>query len=221
MAVRFLEEKLPMARDALAELGARFRYPTYVYARRHGRSPATASSLVRRLLHDIEDQPGMVAGRDYRRFLLEKLATLIEQPETDPVESTTQDADTDADLESQYQSDQPSFFGPPEAAFRRSFALVVLRRSLRRLREEAASTGHIDMFRALEPFLAREPPAADFERIALALQIRHVTVALALKRLRQRLHQLAAEELADTVCNVEDLAREQQAMLAALAEQGK
>ena len=219
MAARFVEQNTPTARDALAELGARFRYPTYVYARRRGRSPAEAAGLVRGLLSRIEDEPGVMAARDYRRFLLKKLAVLIERPTTQ-VEPTNSDTDADAALETRFQNDRSSFRGPPEQAFQRSYALVVLERSLERLREEAQSAGHLDMFHALKPFLARDPPAAVFERIALCLHLRHVTVALALKRLRQRLRELAAEELADTVRSAEDLALEQEAMHIAL-ERGR
>jgi hypothetical protein len=45
-----------------------------------------------------------------------------------------------------------------------------------------------------------------------------VTLILALKRLRQRLRELAALELSDTVSSADDLAGEQEALLSILGE---
>jgi hypothetical protein len=76
------------------------------------------------------------------------------------------------------------------------------------------------MCRALEPFLSRDPANADYERIAIQLRSRKVTLILGLKRLRQRLRELAAQELSDTVIGPADLANEQDALLAILGEFG-
>jgi RNA polymerase sigma-70 factor (ECF subfamily) len=128
-----------------------------------------------------------------------------------------QDLPAPVDIERRYQRDhaEPS---TPEQAFQRSFALVVLQRTLRRLRNEAAQSGRQDMCRALEPFLARDPAAHDYERIAVQLRSRKVTLILGLKRLRQRLRELAALELSDTVVSADDLASEQDALLSILGE---
>src|SRR5438445_239680 len=72
--------------------------------------------------------------------------------------------------------------------------------------------------RALEPYLARDPGSGEYERIAARLRSRQMTLVLALKRLRQRLHELAGEELSDTVSTASDLAHEQNALLAVLGE---
>jgi hypothetical protein len=76
------------------------------------------------------------------------------------------------------------------------------------------------MYKALEPYLARDPSASQYEAMAARLNIRQLTLVLALKRLRQRLREMAAEELSDTVTTADDLAREQDALLAVLGELG-
>jgi hypothetical protein len=50
------------------------------------------------------------------------------------------------------------------------------------------------------------------------LRTRKVTLILALKRLRQRLRELAALELSDTVSSADALATEQDALLSILGE---
>jgi hypothetical protein len=54
--------------------------------------------------------------------------------------------------------------------------------------------------------------------MARQLGSRPLALVLALKRLRQRFRELAAEELADTVGSADDLAAEQDALLAVLGE---
>ncbi|HET7778261.1 MAG TPA: hypothetical protein VFL07_06880, partial [Rudaea sp.] len=88
----------------------------------------------------------------------------------------------------------------------------------RRLRSEAAQTGHLDMYEKLEPYLARDPVPGEYELMAAQLGTRVMALVLALKRLRQRFGELAAEELADTVGSADDLAAEQDALLHVLGE---
>jgi RNA polymerase sigma-70 factor (ECF subfamily) len=222
MVQQFADGKSAIACDALGELARRYQYPIYTYVRRLGRTPGAAALLTQELLRRLhDDAPSARPGGDYRRFLLDRLAALMDAgviASAEPV-AINEPAHA-AELEQRYLRDHDSG-GSAEQAFQRSFALVVLQRSLDRLREEAESTGHGDMFRALEPYLARDPPVAQFEGISQQLRLRHVTLVLALKRLRQRLRELAAEELADTVRTADDLSREQEALLVALAEQSR
>jgi RNA polymerase sigma-70 factor (ECF subfamily) len=211
------------ARDALSELAQRYQYPVYAYIRRSGHPPALAVDLtrsaVRWLLRPDSPKREPTTAGHYRHFLLERLQSFLRGKWSEVAEddSPALDVATPPDLEARYERDQ--FAGTsPEQAFQRCFALVVLRRSLQRLRNEAAQTGHLDMYDALEPYLARDPPPGQYEPIGARLRIRHVTLVLALKRLRQRLRELAAEELSDTVNTADNLASEQEALLAVLGE---
>jgi RNA polymerase sigma-70 factor (ECF subfamily) len=210
------------ARDALGDLAQRYSYPVYAFVRRCGQSPSQAARVTHDLLQRlVDDDAGsqQIASRHYRSYLLDRVHALLNRDWVATAGSGTTGAEfvAPADLERRYQRDHvaPS---SPEQAFQRSFALVVLQRTLRRLRDEAAETGRADMCRAFEPFLARDPASADYERIAAQLRTRKVTLILALKRLRQRLRELAALELSDTVSSADALASEQDALLSILGE---
>jgi RNA polymerase sigma-70 factor (ECF subfamily) len=223
MVMQLVDKDSPLARDALGDLAQRYWYPVYAFVRRRGQPPPMAEQvtrdLLRRLVNDSDGTQRIGSGH-YRSYLLGRVHALLDDNWT--VGPTEQDVPgiefpAPSDLERRYLRDhiEPS---SPECAFQRSFALVVLQRTLRRLRDEAAETGRADMCRALEPFLARDPASADYERIAVQLRTRKVTLILALKRLRQRLRELAALELSDTVSSADALASEQDALLSILGE---
>jgi len=223
MVMQLVDKDSPSARDALGDLAQRYWYPVYAFVRCRGQPPPMAEQvtrdLLRRLVNDSDGTQQIGSGH-YRSYLLERVHALLDDNWTvSPSEQGVPDIEFPAppDLERRFLRDH-SAPSSPEQAFQRSFALVVLQRTLRRLRDEAADTGRADMCRALEPFLARDPASADYERIALQLRTRKVTLILALKRLRQRLRELAALELSDTVSSAEALASEQDALLSILGE---
>jgi RNA polymerase sigma-70 factor (ECF subfamily) len=223
MVMQLVDKDSPLARDALGDLAQRYWYPVYAFVRRCGQPAPVAEQVARDLLRRLvneNDGTQPIASRHHRSFLLDRVHALLDRNwtvGTSEREVPGTDFPAPPDLEQRFLRDHimPS---SPEQAFQRSFALVVLDRTLRRLRREAAETGHADMCRALEPFLARDPASADYERIARQLHARKVTLILALKRLRQRLRELAALELSDTVSSADDLAGEQEALLSILGE---
>jgi RNA polymerase sigma-70 factor (ECF subfamily) len=221
MVMQLVDKDSPSARDALGDLAQRYWYPVYAFVRRRGQPAPMAEQvtrdLLRRLVND-NDGTQQVGSGHYRRYLLDRVRALLDNRTASPSERDDPGKfPAPPDLERRFLRDHvaPS---SPEQAFQRSFALVVLQRSLRRVRDEAEETGRADMCRALEPFLARDPAFADYERIAIQLRTRKVTLVLALKRLRQRLRELAALELSDTVSSADALASEQDALLSILGE---
>lgn len=222
MVMRIAEQDTEQARDALGDLARRYAYPVYAFLRRSGQAPAlaerTAHAMLQRLVLEDTGAQQPIASRQYRNHLLERISAYLADGDamtSSPAERA--DSLVPANLERRYERDHavPS---TAEQAFQRSFAMVVIERTLRRLRDEAAQTGHADMCRALEPYLVRDPAALDYDRLALQLRSRKVTLIVALKRLRQRLQELATLELSDTVSSADDLAKEQDALLAILAE---
>jgi len=123
------------------------------------------------------------------------------------------------DLELRNQRDNGDATSP-EQAYQQSFALELLARASERLREEASQTGRLDMYDALEPFLAIDPSQAKSEELARRLGTRPVTIAVAIRRLRQRFREVIDTELADTVASADELQAEQQALYAVLRECG-
>lgn len=223
MVMQLAAIESPDARRALGELAQRYWYPVYAYVRRCGHAPDIAQditlSFLQLLLRDICSSPGQHAPALYRRYLLDRLHAFLagDWTETVQVEPFAGQLQAPADLEARYQNDHVSTQSP-EDTYQRGFALEVLRRALRRLRSEAEQTGHLDMYGALEGYLARDPASGEVELVARRLGIRNVSLVLALKRLRQRFQELAAEELADTVGSADDLAAEQDALLGVLGE---
>ena len=219
------------ARNALGELARRYWYPVYVYIRRCGHPRAGATDLagrfLRQLMADVAGQAGSSPHGHYRSYLLAQLNSFLAanpaEPEAVSGAAGTNDAaagedlDMPLDLEERYQQDHIDAL-TPEQSYQRAFALQVLHRTLRRLRNEASQTGHTVMYDQLEPFLAREPAPGEYELVATRLRSRPLTVVVALKRLRQRFRELAGEELADTVATADDLASEQEALLAVLSD---
>ncbi|TAN07415.1 MAG: hypothetical protein EPN36_01925 [Rhodanobacteraceae bacterium] len=207
------------ARAALTELAVRYWYPVYAYLRRCGHPQEIAQDITQVFLQqvasDLRDSCNTPPGR-FREWLLVRLNVFLAgewreliggegMPEAPPI----------VELEARSRNEIGSE-GSPEQAYRRSFALEVLSRGLKRLRAEANQTGHADMCEALEPFLTREPLPGQYDELGRKLSMRPLTLVMALKRLRQRFRELVRDELADTVASADELAAERQALFAAL-----
>jgi hypothetical protein len=211
------------AQTALTELAQRYWYPSYAYVRRCGHPPSIAEEITRSFLRDLLVRFGDAGERPerghFRRFLLRQLNSFLA---TDWRENIL-DSDTlpllaaPDDLEARYKRDNVNA-ASPEAAYQRSFALEVLARAVRRLRAEAEQTGHRAMFDLLFAYLTRDPQPDDYQAMAAKLKMSPLSLVVALKRLRQRMRELAGQELSDTVTSAEDLADEQAALLSILRE---
>jgi RNA polymerase sigma-70 factor (ECF subfamily) len=211
------------AQTALTELAQRYWYPSYAYVRRCGHPPSIAEEITRTFLRDLLARFGDVGERPprghFRRFLLEQLNTFLatDWRENIPERDALPLLASPDDLEARYKRDNlnaPS----PEAAYQRSFALEVLARAIRRLRAEAEQTGHRAMFEMLRGYLTHDPKPAEYQDMSAQLKMSSLALVVALKRLRQRMRELAGQELSDTVTTAEDLANEQVALLHILRE---
>lgn len=226
MVMQLAAVESPDARRALGELAQRYWYPVYAYVRRCGHAPDVAQditlSFLQRLLRDISQNPEKDSTGLYRHYLLDRLQAFLaaDWTETVQVEPLAEQLHAPKDLEARYQADHVHAQSPEET-FQRGFALEVLHRAFRRLRSEAGQTGHLNMYEKLEPYLARDPGPGEYDVIARQLGTRTLALVLALKRLRQRFQELAAEELADTVGSADGLAAEQDALLRVLDEFGQ
>jgi len=212
----------PDASRALDELAQRYWYPVYAYVRRCGHSPAIAQDITRTFLHGLITQFQRTREQSphghFRKFLLTQLNLFLGGDWREAIgEDTSNALATPPDLEARNQRDNAEA-ASPEQAYQRSFAFEVLARALRRLQAEARQTGHQEMYAALQPYLSRDPVPGEYEEIAKRLHSPPLALVLALKRLRQRFRELAAQELVDTVRSPEDLANEQAALHAALRE---
>ena len=208
--------------DALSELCTRYRYPVYAYVRRCGHAPAIALDITGSFLDHLQRNFRNTAPptkQYFRSFLLARLhAYLAEDWRKTRDEATLSEVVSDDDLEARYLR-HSTHAGSPEQEFQRGFAMEVLSHSFARLRAEARQTGHIDMYEALAPFIAHDPGPGQYDELARTLRTRPLSLVVALKRLRQRLRELATDELADTVSSAEELDVEQLAMFGVLQGQ--
>ena len=212
-------------RDALAELCLGYWFAIYAYIRRSGYAPTLARDITRgflgHLLNLFRDGEQPLPTGHFRRFLLDRLDAFLRGDWREaPAPPTVEPALPETDVEARYERDCAAA-ASPEQAFQRGFALEVLARALRRLGIEAQQTDHADMYRALLPFLSRDPAPGESDDLARALRTRPLAIVVALKRLRQRFRELAGEELADTVSAPDELAAEQDALHAILHGNGR
>lgn len=219
MVVRAAASTPTNADDALAELARRYCYAVYAYVRHSGHAPVIASEITGKFLreltaltdaaselghfrHYLLDRLNVFLGSDWRRIENESPDTVILIP---------------PDLEARYQRDVAAA-ASPEQAYERAFALEVLARALQRLQAEAVQTGHLPMYQALQVHLAHEPAPGEIDALGTRLNLPPLALVVALKRLRQRFRELAAQELADTVSSSSNLTIEQGNLRSALQQ---
>ncbi len=208
------------ANSALTELAQRYWYPVYAYVRRCGHAPAIAQDITRTflgcLMRRFDEGRERPPQTHFRRFLLEQLNLFLGSDWREVVENdASSELTVPADLEARNLRDNGNS-SSPEQAYQHSFALEVITRALRQLQLEARQTGHIEMYDALQPFMAQDPVSGELQALARTLNCQPLTLAMAVKRLRQRFRELAAQELADTVASPDDLSAEQTALHVAL-----
>lgn len=209
------------ARRALTELALRYWYPVYAYVRRCGHAPEIAQDITRAFFQRVAAEagaPGVAPRGRFRDWLLLRLNVFLAGDWRELAGSDAPAVSPPLEELEQRSRDEHQTGATPEQAFQRGYALEVLARGFKALQAEAAQTGHLDMYEALEPFLARDPLPGQYEELGGKLGIRPLALVLALKRLRQRFRELVHEELADAATSPDDMAVEQQTLYAVLAK---
>jgi RNA polymerase sigma-70 factor (ECF subfamily) len=195
------------AQAALAELCRAYWYPLYAYIRRRGNSPADAEDLTQGFFERLLEKdflgdltPGV--GR-FRSFLLAALKHFLanewHRGQTQKRGGDRVIFSLDAqDPEERYQF-EPAAEVTPEWLFDQGWALTVLERVLRRLREEFVAGEKAELFDQLKAFLSSEEAGGSYADIAGRTGLREGTVKVAVHRLRRRYGELLRAEIADTV----------------------
>lgn len=209
------------AHASMLTLCQRYWYPVYAYLRRSGHAPERAHDLAlaffARLLGDgIGARDAKRHGR-FRLFVLAELHRFLSADHDDAPRLDAQEAPPLADLEARHQAEARTQ-GSPEEILRRGFAVEVMGAAHRRLRLEAAESGHVAMFDELERFLAADPHAGEYDAIARKLGVRPLFVSMAVKRLRQRFRELVDRELGETLAGASEMDAERSALMQALGE---
>lgn len=203
----------PQSARALDELCRLYRPPVLAYVRGRGHAEAEAQDLTQAFFEQILRLRTHAAadprrGR-FRVFLLVALKRFLANQRAAAHAEKRGGGVTLLALDDEVApADVPSDPDTPEGAFERAWANTVLRVALARLQAEAEGAGKGDLFRALRGFLLEAPEAAEYGQVAARLGLRRNTLAVAIHRLRQRLHDLVRDELAETVSEADELEHE-------------
>jgi DNA-directed RNA polymerase specialized sigma24 family protein len=112
---------------------------------------------------------------------------------------------------------EPSHELTPERLFERQWAIALLDRVLKRLRDEYLNMNKITEFETLTPFLSRDRDGANYAEAAHRLHSNESAVRVAAHRLRKRYRELLREEIAHTVSTAEEVEDELQYLFVVLS----
>ena len=209
---------------ALEQLCRTYWYPLYVYIRRRGNGPEDAQDLTQgffaRLLEKQWLEGVQENGSRFRSFLLCALngfladqydrATAAKRGGGQPALSL------DAEEGERRYLLEPATHETAEKIFDRRWALTVLERALKKLKEETAAAGKARQFELLDRFLSREPAAGEYAATAADLGVSAGAVGVSVHRLRRRFRELMRAEIAETVADPAQVDSEMEELLVAL-----
>ena len=105
----------------------------------------------------------------------------------------------------------------PDKLYERRWALTLLDRVLRRLRDEYVAEEKTSQFEALKSALTGDRQSLPYAELAARLQTSEGAIKVTVYRLRQRYRQLLREEIAQTVATPAEVEDEIRALFGALA----
>ena len=105
---------------------------------------------------------------------------------------------------------------PPDREFDRRWALAVMEQGLAALEHEYVKRGAAEQFALLKPFLTSRTDAGGYAQMAEQLGTSANSVAVAVKRLRDRFRERIRAVVQETVGSAEDLDEEMALLFAAI-----
>lgn len=195
----------PEAQHALTDLCQLYWYPLYAYIRRCGYEAHEAEDLTQGFFARLLENEGLrrvtpTRGR-FRSFLLTAcrhfLASERERARAQK-RGGGRVVSWDATEANRRYLCEPSDEASPERLFERRWALELLTRVLRRLREEYEGKGKRELFEALKGQLTGEGTEA-YLSLGAVLQMSEGAVKTAVHRLRKRYAELLHEQIRETV----------------------
>ena len=220
----------PDASEALADLCRAYWYPIYAMIRRRSRDGHEAQDLTQeffaRLLEkDFLDDADPARGR-FRAFLLAAVKHFLSN-EWDKEHAAKRGGGhriQSLDVQSfDWDSGESRFLTEPsheltsDRLFERQWAIALLDRVLKRLRDDYLKLNKMTEFDALTPFLSRDRDGANYGEAAQRLNSSESTVRVAAHRLRKRYRELLREEIAHTVSTAEEVEDELQYLFVVLS----
>lgn len=212
------------SREALERLCRRYWFPLYAHARRRGCSPHDAQDAVQGFFADLIGRSPFQAlsperGR-FRSFLLVSMDRFL-AGERDRQQAAKRGGgrevfSLDETSAEERLAQQASTASSPEAEFDRNWARSILQQALEALAREQHEAGKGAVFARLQPFLTDVTGKADYNEVARELGQQPNTIAVTVKRLRQRYRELVRAEIADTCGTTGEVEAEMQHLLAVM-----
>jgi RNA polymerase sigma-70 factor (ECF subfamily) len=215
----------PAAAVALEELCCTYWFPLYVYVRRQTPTREDAEDLTqaffarfleKNYLEKLTAQKGK-----FRAFLLAALKHFLAN-EWDrancqkrgggvtPLSLDWQDADARYQIE-------PVDNSSPDKLYDRAWAVTLLEKVLRRLRDENATEDQLRLSEQLKGVLMVGANAIPYREAAARLNLSEGAVRVAVHRLRRRYRELLREEISQTLSDATQIAEEMRTLFSAFA----
>ncbi len=200
-------------------------YPIYAFVRRQGYSPEDAQDLAQGFfVHVMENNVLSHADPErgrFRSFLLGAVRHFVSnearknraEKRGGRVSFVPVDID---DGEERYER-EIAHPDTPEKLFQRSWAENLLQCAMDALKKDYEKQGKLNLFNALQPFLAGSSNPDSYQELGLKLGMSSGTVAVAVFRMRKRYGEVLRHEIAQTVEDPADIEHEIRLLLEAVA----
>ena len=197
----------PDGQRALATLCQQYWFPLYAFVRHQGYPVQEAEDLTQAFFAMIletnalsDAQPERGKFRSFllcamNRFLANDWRRVKAQKRGGGVEIVSLDAEAG---ETRLAADSKSGQSP-ESYFDRQWGITVLNLALEALRVEYEKTGREKVFAVLQPLLAGNESALDYQHIDRELNMSHSAVRVAIHRMRERYARLIRKQIAQTL----------------------
>ncbi len=207
---------------ALDELCAQYHYPLYCYIRWRGLDHHEAQDALHDFLARLMRLESLKDADEAKGRLRTYLATALQRyliNRNRDNQHRLREIALDGDVEERFRHEDFADQLTPEVVLERTWAMTVLRATLKDLANAQEAAGKGAQFFLLEPFLNPEgnPEAADYPAVALKLGIAESAARQAVKRLREKFRQHLRQRIADTLSHptTELIDEEIKALLAA------
>ena len=213
------------ARDALASLCETYWYPLFAYVRGKGHEPEAAADLIQGFLATLLEKDYLSsvdpdAGR-FRSFLLASLRHHLSH-ERERLRALKRGGGIPTlsldvrDAEGRYRL-EPTDTLTPEQVFERRWAMTILGRALKRLKQASGEDGSDQRYELLKPYLVGEEPRRPYRETAARLGMTEVALRSAVHRLRKRFATTLRQEIAETVADESELDEEVRYLLTVIS----
>ncbi len=200
--------------------------PVYAFVRRRGYSTEDARDLTQEFFARLLDRqwlervkPGPARFRTWLLTLLTRfLANQHDQAHALKRGGGTSWVPLDFEEVERGMARDGRVTAPPEREFERQWAMRVLRQGMERLSEECGQDERAPLFKALCPFLSRDPSPGEYAALATSLNRRPGSLRMAVLRLRRRYRACLQEILLQQALPEADPEDELRDCLAALLE---